>query len=173
MDSENQKKTSAGAFPPFRVGLGYDVHRLAPGLRCVLGGVEIPADVGCVAHSDGDVVAHALADAVLGALALPDIGHFFPPDDPACAGMDSLKIVERAAAEARARGYVVGNADVAVIAERPKIGKHVPAMRERLGAALGVPADRVGVKATTSEKLGAIGAGEGIAVHAVCLLIAR
>lgn len=173
MHSENQKKNYAGTFPLFRIGHGYDVHRLAPGLRCVLGGVEISSDVGCVAHSDGDVVAHALADAVLGALALPDIGHFFPPGDPACAGMDSLKIVERATAEARARGYLVGNADVSVIAERPKIGKHVSAMREKLGAALGVPADRVGVKATTNEKLGAIGAGEGIAVHAVCLLFAQ
>lgn len=173
MNSENLKIRPAGTFPPFRVGIGYDVHRLGAGLRCVLGGTEIPSDIGCVAHSDGDVVAHALADAILGALALPDIGHFFAPDDPTCAGMDSLKIVARAVAEARSRGYVVGNADVAVIAERPKIGKFVPAMRERLGAVLGVPADCVGVKATTNEKLGSLGAGEGIAVHAVCLLVAE
>ena len=138
--------------------------------------MEIPAEVGCVAHSDGDVVAHALADAILGALALPDIGHFFPPNDPACAGMDSMKIVARAVEEARARGYAVGNAvgnvDIAVIAERPKLGKYVPAMRERLGSVLGVPADCVGVKATTNEKLDDIGAGAGIAVHAVCMLLA-
>lgn len=160
-------------FPPFRVGIGYDVHRLGAGLRCVLGGVEIPSDVGCVAHSDGDVVAHAVADAILGALALPDIGHFFPPNDPDCAGIDSFKIIERAVKEAHARGYDVGNLDVAVIAERPKLGKYVPAMREKLGAALEIPADCVGVKATTNEKLDDIGAGAGIAVHAVCLLIAR
>lgn len=170
MRSENSKP--ATAFPPFRVGIGYDVHRLGAGLRCVLGCVEIPAEVGCVAHSDGDVVAHALADAILGALALPDIGHFFPPNDPACAGMDSMKIVARAVEEARARGYAVGNVDIAVIAERPKLGKYVPAMRERLGSVLGVPADCVGVKATTNEKLDDIGAGAGIAVHAVCMLLA-
>ena len=161
------------AFPPFRVGLGYDIHRLGAGLRCVLGGIEIPADVGCVAHSDGDVVAHALADAILGALALPDIGHFFPPNDPECAGIDSMKIVARAVEEARARGYEIGNADIAVIAEKPKLGKHVPAMRERLGNVLGVPADRVGIKATTNEKLDDLGAALGIAVHAVVCLIAK
>lgn len=170
--SENSSG-EAVAFPPFRVGLGYDIHRLDAGLRCVLGGVEIPAEVGCVAHSDGDVVAHALADAILGALALPDIGHFFPPNDPACAGMDSMEIVARAVAEAKARGYVVGNVDIAVIAERPKLGKHVPAMREKLGAVLGVPANCVGIKATTNEKLDDLGAGAGIAVHATCLLFAQ
>jgi len=157
--------------PPFRVGIGYDIHRLAPGLRCVLGGVEIPSEVGVVAHSDGDVLAHAVADAVLGAAGLPDIGHFFPPNDPACTKIDSMKIVARAVSEATRVGYRVGNVDAAVIAERPKIGKFVPAMREKLGAALGVPASLVGVKATTNEKLGSLGAGEGIAVHAVCLLL--
>ncbi|MGN0861458.1 MAG: 2-C-methyl-D-erythritol 2,4-cyclodiphosphate synthase [Candidatus Spyradosoma sp.] len=165
--------TNENENPPMRVGLGYDVHRVAPGLRCVLGGVEIPSEVGAVAHSDGDVLAHAVADAVLGAAGLPDIGHYFPPNDPACAGIDSLKIVAKAAEEAARLGWRVGNVDASVIAERPRIGKHVPAMRERLGAALGVPAARVGVKATTNEKLGAIGAGEGIAVHAVCLLLRR
>lgn len=165
--------TNENENPPMRVGLGYDVHRVAPGLRCVLGGVEIPSEVGAVAHSDGDVLAHAVADAVLGAAGLPDIGHYFSPNDPACAGIDSLKIVAKAAEEAARLGWRVGNVDASVIAERPRIGKHVPAMRERLGAALGVPAARVGVKATTNEKLGAIGAGEGIAVHAVCLLLRR
>ena len=165
--------TNENENPPMRVGLGYDVHRVAPGLRCVLGGVEIPSEVGAVAHSDGDVLAHAVADAVLGAAGLPDIGHYFPPNDPACAGIDSLKIVAKAAEEAARLGWSVGNVDASVIAERPRIGKYVPAMRERLGAALGVPAARVGVKATTNEKLGAIGAGEGIAVHAVCLLLRR
>lgn len=163
---------SAKAFPPFRVGIGYDIHRMSAGLRCILGGVEIPSEIGCVAHSDGDVVAHAIADAILGALALPDIGHLFPPNDPNCAGIDSLKIIARAVAEAKTRGYAVGNVDVAVIAERPKLGKHVPAMREKLAAVLGVPGDCVGIKATTNEKLDDIGAGAGIAVHAVCLLTA-
>lgn len=162
----------AGTRLPFRVGIGYDIHRVDAGLRCVLGGTEIPSEVGCVAHSDGDVVAHAIADAILGALALPDIGHFFPPNDPNCAGIDSLKIVARAVKEAEVRGYAVGNVDVAVIAERPKLGKYVPAMREKLAEVLGVPADCVGVKATTNEKLDDLGAGEGIAVHAVCLLTA-
>lgn len=157
--------------PPVRVGVGYDIHRLAHGLRCVLGGVEIPSEVGSVAHSDGDVLAHAVADAVLGAVGLPDIGHFFPPNDPACAGIDSMKIVAKAVAEAARLGYRVGNVDAAIIAERPKIAKYVPAMREKLGDALGVPASCVGVKATTNEKLGSLGAGEGIAVHAVCLLL--
>lgn len=162
---ENQQ-----TLPSVRVGIGYDIHRLAPNLRCILGGVKIPSDVGPVAHSDGDVLAHAVADAVLGAAGLPDIGHFFPPNDPACDGIDSMKIVARAVAEAARVGYSVGNVDAAVIAERPKIGKYVPAMRENLGAALGIPAALVGVKATTNEKIGALGAGEGIAVHAVCLL---
>ena len=159
--------------PPMRVGIGYDIHRTERGRRCVLGGTEIPSDVGSVAHSDGDVLAHAIADAVLGAAGLPDIGHYFPPNDPACAGIDSLKIVAKAAGEAARLGWRVGNVDASVIAERPKIGKYVPAMRERLGAALGVPASCVGVKATTNEKLGSLGAGEGIAVHAVCLLVRR
>lgn len=159
------------AAPPMRIGIGYDIHRVERGRRCVLGGVEIPSDVGSVAHSDGDVLAHAIADAVLGAAGLPDIGHFFPPSDPDCAGIDSLKIIERAVAEAKKTGYRVGNVDAAVIAERPKIGKHVPAMREKLGSALGIAPDLVGVKATTNEKLGSLGAGEGIAVHAVCLLL--
>lgn len=166
MKSEDEK-------PPMRVGVGYDVHRVERGRRCVLGGKEIPSEVGSVAHSDGDVLAHAVADAVLGAAGLPDIGHYFPPNDPACAGIDSLKIVARATEEASRVGYRVGNVDAVVIAERPKIGKHVPAMREKLGAALGVPASCVGVKATTNEKLGALGAGEGIAVHAVCLLFRK
>ena len=156
-----------------RVGLGYDIHRVAPGRRCILGGTEIPSDVGPVAHSDGDVLAHAIADAVLGAAGLPDIGHFFPPNDASCAGIDSLKIVARAVAEAARLGWRVGNVDAAIIAERPKIGKFVPAMREKLGAALGVPAVCIGIKATTNEKLGALGAGEGIAVHAVCLLFGK
>ena len=162
---------SEEAAVPMRVGIGYDIHRVEPGRRCVLGGVEIPSEVGSVAHSDGDVLAHAVADAILGAAGLPDIGFYFPPNDPACAGIDSLKIIERAVAEAKKTGYCIGNVDASVIAERPKIGKYVPAMRDRLGAALGISPSLVGVKATTNEKLGSLGAGTGIAVHAVCLLL--
>lgn len=162
---------SDDSMPPMRIGIGYDIHRVAGGLRCVLGGVEIPSEVGSVAHSDGDVLAHAVADAILGAAGLPDIGFYFPPSDPACAGIDSMKIIERAVVEAKKTGYRIGNVDTSVIAERPKIGKYVPAMRERLGAALGISPALVGVKATTNEKLGSLGAGEGIAVHAVCLLL--
>ena len=154
-----------------RIGNGYDVHALAPGLPLWLGGVQIDSPIGCIAHSDGDVLAHAVADAILGAAGLPDIGFYFPPSDPACAGIDSMKIIERAVAEAKKTGYRIGNVDTSVIAERPKIGKYVPAMRERLGAALGISPALVGVKATTNEKLGSLGAGEGIAVHAVCLLL--
>lgn len=157
--------------PLMRIGIGYDIHRVERGRRCVLGGVEIPSEIGSIAHSDGDVVAHAVADAVLGAAGLPDIGHYFPPSDPACEGIDSMKIIEKAVEEAAKVGYRVGNVDASVIAERPKIGKYVPAMREKLGAALGISPNLVGVKATTNEKLGALGAGEGIAVHAVCLLM--
>lgn len=156
--------------PLMRIGIGYDIHRVEHGRRCVLGGVEISSEIGSIAHSDGDVLAHAIADAVLGAAGLPDIGYYFPPSDPNCAGIDSLKIIERAVSEARTVGYRVGNVDASVIAERPKIGKHVPAMRKKLGAALGIDSSLVGVKATTNEKLGSLGAGEGIAVHAVCLL---
>lgn len=160
-------------FPPMRIGIGYDIHRVEPGRRCVLGGVDIPSDIGSVAHSDGDVIAHAVADAVLGAAGLPDIGFYFPPSEPSCAGIDSLKIIERAVEEVGRVGYRVGNVDVSVIAERPKIGKHVSAMRENLGGALGIAPGLVGVKATTNEKLGSLGAGEGIAVHAVCLLLKK
>lgn len=154
-----------------KIGIGYDIHRVEAGRRCVLGGVEIPSEVGSVAHSDGDVLAHALADAILGAAGLPDIGHYFPPNDPACAGIDSLKIIKRAVEEAKKTGYRIGNTDTAIIAERPKIGKYVPAMREKLGAVLGIAPALVGIKATTNERLGSLGAGEGIAVHAVCLLL--
>ena len=156
--------------PPFRIGLGYDIHRLVPGRRCVLAGVEIPSEVGPEGHSDADVVLHAVADALLGAAGLPDIGQLFPNTDPACAGMDSARIVERALREARALGWQVGNLDLTLLAERPKIARHVPAMRERLAQLLGVEAGQVGVKATTQEGLDAVGEGRGIACHAVILL---
>lgn len=159
--------------PPFRIGIGYDIHRLKEGRRCVLGGVEIPSRLGPDGHSDADVVAHALADAILGALGLRDIGHHFPNTDPACAGMDSRIILAKAVAEAAARGYAVSNADCAIIAETPKVGPHIAAMKTSLAATLGVPEDCVGVKATTNEKLDDVGASLGIAVHATVLLAAR
>ena len=155
---------------PFRVGLGYDIHRLAPGRRCVLAGVEIPSEVGPEGHSDADVALHAVADALLGAAGLPDIGQLFPNTDPSLAGMDSARIVDRAVREARALGWQVGNLDLTLLAERPKIARHVPAMKARLAQLLGVEVAQVGVKATTSEGLDAVGEGRGIACHAVVLL---
>lgn len=158
--------------PPFRIGLGYDIHRLKAGRRCVLGGVEIASPVGPDGHSDADVLTHALADAILGAVGLRDIGHHFPNTDPACAGMDSQIILAKAVAEAAARGYAVSNVDCAIIAETPKIGPHIAAMKTRLSATLGVPEDCVGIKATTNETLDDIGRKLGIAVHAVAMLVA-
>src|SRR5476649_702380 len=117
---------------PFRVGLGYDIHRLVPGRKLILGGIEIPSDVGLDGHSDADALTHALADAVLGALGLPDIGHFFPNTDPHLLGMDSQEILRRAVAEATQRGYRIGNVDIAVLAEKPKLAPHIPAMKARL-----------------------------------------
>lgn len=156
--------------PPFRIGLGYDIHRLVAGRRCVLAGVEIPSEVGPEGHSDADVVLHAVADAILGAAGLPDIGQLFPNTDASLAGMDSARIVERALREARALGWQVGNLDLTLLAERPKIARHVPAMRARLAQLLGVEVGQVGVKATTQEGLDAVGEGRGIACHAVVLL---
>jgi 2-C-methyl-D-erythritol 2,4-cyclodiphosphate synthase len=155
---------------PFRVGLGYDIHRLVSGRKLILGGVEISADFGLDGHSDADVLTHALADAILGALALPDIGHFFPNTDPAIRGIDSQEILRRAVAEAKTRGYQVGNVDIALLAERPKLAPHIPAMKARLAASLGVTPAEVGVKATTNEGCDTVGAGQAIAAHAVVLL---
>jgi 2-C-methyl-D-erythritol 2,4-cyclodiphosphate synthase len=158
---------------PFRVGLGYDIHPFAEGRRLVLGGVEIPSARGLAGHSDADVLTHALADAVLGAAGLPDIGHYFPNTDPAHAGIDSREILRCSVAEAGRLGWEVGNVDVALIAEAPKIAPYLAEMRSRLAESLGVSPGEVGIKATTHEKLGALGRGEGIAAHAVCLLVAK
>lgn len=157
--------------PPFRIGLGYDIHRFAAGRKLVLGGVQIPSDEGLDGHSDADCLTHALADAVLGALGLPDIGHFFPNDDPAIKGIDSQEILKRAVAEAHNRGYAVGNADIALIAEKPKLAPHVNDMKAVLAGSLGVSVDCVGLKATTNEGIGDLGRAKGIAAHATCLLI--
>lgn len=154
-----------------RIGQGFDVHAFGPGDHVVLGGVTIPHSHGVVAHSDGDVVIHALCDALLGALALGDIGTHFPPSDERWRGTDSRVFLRHCRELLRERGYVLGNADVTVIAERPKVGPHALLMRERLAADLGCDVDAVSVKATTSERLGFTGRGEGIAAMAVAMLV--
>lgn len=155
----------------FRIGHGFDVHAFGTGDHVVIGGVRIAHAHGVVAHSDGDVAIHALCDAMLGALALGDIGRHFPPSDPRWKDADSRTFLRHCAALLRERGYRVGNADVTVICEQPKIGPHADAMRALLASDLGIDADRVSVKATTSETLGFTGRGEGIAAQAVCLLV--
>lgn len=155
-----------------RVGVGYDSHRFAPGGRpLVIAGVRMPGDACVDAHSDGDVAAHALTDAVLGAAGLGDIGELFPNTDAANANRDSIEMLRLASSQVRAAGWRVANADVAVVAERHKVGPHRAAMRERLAGALGVAPDAVFVKGKTNEGLGAIGAGEGLAAHAVVALV--
>ena len=153
-----------------RIGQGFDVHAFGPGDHVVLGGVRIPHTQGIVAHSDGDVLIHALCDAILGALALGDIGVHFPPSDPQWKGADSRRFLAHCAALAAARGYRVGNVDATVIGERPKVGPHAPAIRAALAGELGIGLDAVSVKATTTEKLGFTGRGEGLAAMAVVLL---
>lgn len=153
-----------------RIGHGYDIHALGPGDHVTLGGLRIAHDRGLVAHSDGDVLIHALCDALLGALALGDIGRHFPPTDPQWRGADSRVFLRRVAAMVAERGWRLGNADLSVIAEAPRLAPHIAAMQANLAADLGVEPDRIGIKATTHEKLGALGRGEGIAAHAVVLL---
>jgi 2-C-methyl-D-erythritol 2,4-cyclodiphosphate synthase len=148
-------------------GLGYDIHRFTAGRPLVLGGVTIPHDMGLEGHSDADVLSHAIADAVLGAIGEQDIGHHFPNTDPSLRGISSLESLEKAANLARGRGAHINSIDATLVAEAPKIGPHVFAMRERIAGALGMPAARVAVKATTNEGLGSIGRGEGIAAIAV------
>ncbi len=154
----------------FRIGHGYDVHKLVEGRRCVVGGVEIPSALGLLGHSDADVLSHAIADSILGAAALPDIGFFFPPSDDSCKDIDSQEIVKRAVAEIGKLGYRVVNVDSSLIAETPKMLPHIPAMKEVLAHSLGVSPEDVGIKATTNEKMGWEGRKEGIGAHAVCLI---
>lgn len=155
---------------PFRIGQGYDVHAFGPGDHLMLGGVRVPHGQGVLAHSDGDVVLHALCDAILGALALGDIGRHFPPGDPQWQGADSRRFLRHCHALAHARGWCVGNADVTVICERPRIGPHAEAMRARIAQDLDLEVDAISIKATTTERLGFTGRGEGIAAMAVVLL---
>ncbi|WP_159560601.1 2-C-methyl-D-erythritol 2,4-cyclodiphosphate synthase [Alcanivorax sp. S71-1-4] len=156
-----------------RIGQGFDVHAFTAGDHVMLGGVRIPHSQGLKAHSDGDVALHALADALLGALALGDIGHFFPDTDPAWRGADSAVLLEQVYAHITAAGYQLGNADLTLIAQRPKMAPHIDAMRARIAALLNADIDQVSVKATTTEQLGFTGREEGIAVTAVVLLEAR
>jgi 2-C-methyl-D-erythritol 2,4-cyclodiphosphate synthase len=156
---------------PIRVGQGFDVHAFGEGDHLMLGGVRVPHDRGLLAHSDGDVALHALCDAILGALALGDIGVHFPPGDERWRGADSLQLLRHCVALAGGRGWRPGNADVTVICERPRVGPHAPLMRERIAAACGLDIGAVSVKATTSEKLGFTGRGEGVAAQAVVLMV--
>ena len=146
-----------------RIGHGYDVHRLVEGRRLILGGVEIPYEKGLLGHSDADVLTHALMDALLGAAALGDIGHLFPDNDDAFLGADSIDLLRRVCAVIAQHGYIVGNVDCTVLAQRPKLAPYILQMRQRLAEAMGVDVSRVSVKATTEE-------GLGIAAHAVALL---
>ena len=155
----------------FRIGQGFDVHAFGDGDHVMLGGVRVPHARGVLAHSDGDVVLHALCDAILGALALGDIGKHFPPSDARWKGADSRAFVRHCDALIREHGWKVGNCDLTVVCERPKVGPHALAMREAIAADLGIEIDRVSVKATTTETLGFTGRSEGIAAQAVCLLV--
>lgn len=154
-----------------RVGQGFDVHQLVEGRDCIIGGVRIPYERGLLGHSDADVLLHAISDAVLGALGLGDIGRHFPDTDPAFKDADSVVLLERVWALAAERGYKLGNADATIIAQAPKMAPHIPAMAEIIARTLGAAAERVNVKATTSERLGFTGRGEGIAAQAVVLLV--
>lgn len=156
-----------------RIGIGYDAHRLVPDRPLVLGGVTIPHDTGLAGHSDADVLLHALADALLGAAALGDLGGHFPDTDPEWEGADSLALLSTVVEEVREAGYVPHNVDATVLLERPKLRPHIDSMRENIADGLGLDPAAVSVKATTNEGLGAVGAEEGAAVHAVCTIRPR
>ncbi|MBW5449200.1 2-C-methyl-D-erythritol 2,4-cyclodiphosphate synthase [Cohnella sp. CFH 77786] len=156
-----------------RIGQGFDVHQLAEGRPCIIGGVEIPHEKGLLGHSDADVLLHAISDAVLGALALGDIGKHFPDTDPAYEGADSVKLLKHVWGLASERGYRLGNADATIIAQAPKMAPHIPQMVRIIAEALEAEEGQVNVKATTSEKLGFTGRGEGIAAQAVVCLLER
>lgn len=158
---------------PFRVGQGYDVHALVPGRALIIGGVRIPHDRGLLGHSDADVLLHAITDALLGAAALGDIGRLFPDTDARFAGADSRVLLREAIDRVRAAGWRVGNVDATIVAQAPRLAPHVPAMVEHVARDLGIPTDAVNIKGKTTERLGFEGRGEGIAAHAVVLLLAR
>lgn len=153
-----------------RIGHGYDVHRLVSDRPLILGGVTIPYEQGLLGHSDADVLLHAIMDAILGAMALGDIGHHFPDKDPRYSGISSMKLAAEVFAIMQKNGYMLGNLDATLIAQRPRIAPHIEDMRKNIAAVFGVPLAVVNVKATTEEGLGFTGEGEGMAAHAVCLL---
>lgn len=154
-----------------RIGHGYDIHRTQTGRKMILGGVEIQCGFGLEGHSDADCLSHAIADAILGSMGLPDIGHYFPNDDTDIEGIDSQKIIIQAVKEAAKLGYRVNNVDASLIAERPKIGPYLGAMKKRLSDSLGIDHSCIGIKATTNEEADDIGKGLAIAAHAVVLMI--
>ncbi|MFN7220696.1 MAG: 2-C-methyl-D-erythritol 2,4-cyclodiphosphate synthase [Burkholderiales bacterium] len=157
-------------FPSIRIGHGFDVHQLVAGRPCIIGGVTIPYEKGLLGHSDADVLLHAIADALLGAASLGDIGRHFPDSDPAFKGIDSRKLLRHVCELVHKRGYVASNIDATIIAQAPRMAPHIAEMVANVAADCGVPIDRVNVKATTTEKLGFTGRGEGIAVEAVCII---
>ena len=154
-----------------RIGLGFDVHRLVEGRKLILGGVEIPSEVGLEGHSDADVILHAVMDAVLGALALGDIGHYFPNTDPRFKDADSFMLAQEVALAMRGQGYRIGNMDIMVMAEWPKLAPYITKMQERIAAAFQCSEKDVGIKATTMEQLGFVGRREGMTAQAVVLLL--
>jgi 2-C-methyl-D-erythritol 2,4-cyclodiphosphate synthase len=153
-----------------RVGVGYDVHPLVSGRRLVLGGVDIPFERGLDGHSDADVLVHSIIDALLGATGLGDIGTHFPPSDPRYKDISSISLLRQVISLLRAQGWCVGNVDASIVAEQPRLTPFVPQMRRIIGEALGIDAEQVGVKSTTSKGMGFLGKGEGIAAHAVVLV---
>ncbi|QKQ72338.1 2-C-methyl-D-erythritol 2,4-cyclodiphosphate synthase [Nostoc sp. TCL240-02] len=154
-----------------RIGNGYDIHRLVSDRALILGGIQIPHELGLLGHSDADVLTHAIMDAMLGALSLGDIGHYFPPSDPQWAGADSLVLLTQVHQLIRDRGWQIGNIDSVVVAERPKLKPHIVNMRDKLAAILELEPNQIGIKATTNEKLGPVGRKEGICAYAVVLLL--
>ena len=154
----------------FRIGHGYDVHRLTEGRKLILGGVEIQYEKGLLGHSDADVLVHAIMDSILGALALGDIGKLFPDNDSAYKGADSIKLLEQVISIAEEKGFTVGNIDSTILCQAPKLAGYINNMRENIAKACNTDIDNISVKATTEEKLGFTGSGEGIAAHAVCIM---
>ncbi|MDE5656279.1 MAG: 2-C-methyl-D-erythritol 2,4-cyclodiphosphate synthase [Muribaculaceae bacterium] len=157
--------------PDIRIGHGFDVHRLVEGRRCIICGVDIPYEKGLLGHSDADVALHALSDALLGAVAAGDIGRHFPDTDPQWKGADSRVLLRGVVDILRNIGFAPGNVDLTIMAQAPKMAPHILQMRQNIAADLGLPVDRVSVKATTTERLGFTGRGEGIAAEAVCLVV--
>ena len=154
-----------------RIGQGYDVHRLVEGCKLILGGVEIPYELGLLGHSDADVLTHAIMDALLGAAGMGDIGRHFPDTDPQYSGADSLKLLAAVVEKLSAAGWSIGNVDTTIVAQKPKLASYLPQMQQNLSSVMGVCPDQVNVKATTEEKLGFTGSGEGMAAQAIALLI--